>query len=87
MKEKNKLVNPLILPYKGKKDNRTLRNISRELNRHLPENKKTQVIYTCTKLRSKFNIKDITKREHQHDLIYSVKCPSKTCDKSYNGKI
>ena len=28
-----------------------------------------------------------SKREHQHDLIYSVKWPLETCDESYNGEI
>ena len=31
-----------------------------------------------------FNVKDVTKKEHKHDLIYSVKCPDETCNKRYN---
>ena len=34
-----------------------------EINRHLAENEKAQVIYTGTKLGSKFNIKYATKKE------------------------
>ena len=29
----------------------------------------------------------MTKKEHQHGLIYSIKCPLGPCDNSYNGKI
>ena len=46
----------LILPYKGEQDERALRNINMKINCHLPDNKKVQVIYTGTKLGSKFNI-------------------------------
>ena len=33
------------------------------------------------------SIKDKTKKEHQQDLVYSVKCPVDTCNESYNGEI
>ena len=65
----------LILPYKGEQGDRPPRNINREINHQLPENKEVQIIYAGTKLGSKTNIKDVIDKEHQHDLIYSVKCP------------
>ena len=36
-----------------------------------------QLLYTGTKLGTKFDVKDKTKKEHHHDLTYSVKCPMK----------
>ena len=36
-----------------------------------------QLVYTDTKLGTKFNAKDKTKKEHHHDLTYSVKYPVK----------
>ena len=45
-----------------------------------------QLVYTGTKLETKFNVKDKTKKEHHHDLTYSVKCPMKNCLESYNGE-
>lgn len=77
----------LILLFKGKQGKYALKNVNTEINRHLPENKKAQLIYTGIKLESKFYIKDVTKKEHQYDLIYSGKCPLEICDKSYNGEI
>ena len=53
-----------------------------EINRHLAENKNAQVIYTGTKLRSKFDSKDAIKKEYQHDLIYSVKFSLETSEES-----
>ena len=41
-------------------------------------------IYTETKLLVKFQIKDKTRDEHKHDLIYYGKCPE--FDESYVGE-
>ena len=59
----------LIFLYRGKQGDRALRNFNREINCHLFENKKAQVICTVTKLASKLYIKSITKTDNQHDFI------------------
>ena len=56
----------LTLPYKGKRGEKTLRNITRELNKILPDKHKTTLVYTGTKLSSNFSINDIAKKEHKH---------------------
>ena len=43
-----------------------------------------QLLYTGTKLGTKLNIKDKTKKKHRHEL--SIKCPMKLCPESYNGE-
>ena len=65
----------LILPYKGKRGEIILRNITKEKNKTLLNMQKATVIYTYTKLGSNFNIKCITKKERKHNLVYSVTCP------------
>ena len=50
------------------------KHIKREINKVLPENKNMQLLYTGTRLGTKFNVKDKTMKEHHHDLTYSVKC-------------
>ena len=55
------------------------------MNKKLPDKRKVTLVYSDTKLGSNFNIKDITKKEHKHDLVYSVKCPEETCNETYNG--
>ena len=52
----------------------------------LPDKRKATLVYTSTKHGSNFNIKDITTKEHMHDLVYGVKYPEETCDKTYNGE-
>ena len=44
------------------------------------------LVFTGTKLGSKFNIKVKTSKEHKHDLTYSVVCPDANCNEEYNGK-
>ena len=56
------------------------------MNKILPDKQKATLVYTRTKLGYNFNIKDITKKEHKHDLVYRVKCPEETCNETYNGE-
>ena len=52
----------------------------------LPETVNTQIAYTGRKLSTCFQIKDKSKFDHQHDLVYDAKCPSELCDKNYIGE-
>ena len=76
----------LTLPHKGKRGGKTLRKISKEVNKIPPDKRKAKLVYTGTKLGSNFNIKDITQKEHKYDLVYSVKCPEETCTETCNGE-
>ena len=76
----------LVLPYKEIQGEHTLKHIKREINKLLPEDKNMLLVYTGTKLGSKVNVKDKTKKKHHHDSTYSVKCPMKNCLESYNGE-
>ena len=76
----------LVFPYKGIQGEHTLKNIKREINKVLSEDKNMQLVYKGTKLVTKFIVKDKTKKEHHHDLTYSVKCLMKNCLESYNDE-
>ena len=52
----------------------------------LPETVKTQIPYTGRKRSTCIQIKDKSKFDHQHDLVYHAKCPSKLCDENYIGE-
>ena len=56
------------------------------MNKILPYKQKPTLVYTSTKRGSNFNIKGITKKEHKHDLVYSVKYLEETCNETYNGE-
>ena len=50
-------------------------------------NNTCKIIYTRTKLASKFNIKDEISKKHKHDLIFKAQCPNLNCDETYIGEI
>ena len=56
------------------------------MHRTLPENVKTRICYTGTKLGIKFNnIKDPVEKLHQHDVVYYATCPKPGCIEGYTG--
>ena len=67
----NDKLHSLILPYAGPKGNNIIKSINNNIQQILPNNVKTRNTYTGRKLRAKFQIKDLTKNQHEHDLI----CP------------
>ena len=60
--------------------------MNKHLNKSLPTEVKTAVTYQSKKLGSKFQLKDKTRFNHQNNLVYYSKCPSKTCNKDYVGE-
>ena len=76
---------PLIsLPYKGKQGENVIRSLRNSLDKTLPQDVKPKFIFTGTKLSTKFQIKDKTKDEHKHNLVYRGRFPE--CDESYVGE-
>ena len=76
----------LVLPYQGEKRIHTVNSMRRYVNKTLPKNVKVQTAFTGKRLRSCFKIKDGTKFEHQHDVIYQVKCSVENFWDDYTGK-
>ena len=76
----------IILLYKGKKGEHTLKNVKRHITKLLPEQEEVALVFTGKKLGTKFNIKDKTSKKHQLDLTYSVVCPDLNCIEGYNGE-
>ena len=42
--------------------------------------------YTGKKPGTSFNVKDQSKFDHQHDVVYYVDCPNETCRENYIGE-
>ena len=76
----------LILPYKDEQGQKIIKSFNNYVKRLLPQNHTAQHVYKSRKLGSIFDIKDKTKLEHKHDLIYLVKCPERTCSETYLGE-
>ena len=56
------------------------------LNKTLPSNVKVDIVYTGSKLSCKFNLKDKTPFEEQHDLFYRAVCATDNCTEDYVGE-
>ena len=69
----------LLLPHQGDKDIGSTKSLKRNFRKHLLDNVKTQVTFPGQKLSTQFDVKDRTKFEHKHDVIYLGKCPEQTC--------
>ena len=76
----------LVLPYRGQKGINIVNSRARYIKKILPENVKVQTAFTGKRLSSCFKTKDRTKFEHQHDIIYQVKCSSENCSDDYIGE-
>ena len=73
------------LPHKGQQGEKVLKSFKTTLHRFLPNNTERKPVYTGTKLSSNFQIKDKTKFDHKHHLVYYVKCLE--CQEDYIEEI
>ena len=76
----------LVLPYQGEKGIHIVNSMKRYVNKILPKNVKVQTAFTGKRLSSYFKTKDRTKFEHQHDILYQVKCSAENCLDDYMGE-
>ena len=77
----------LMLPYKSKVGETTLKSLRSILKSVIPANNTCKIIHTGTKLAPNFNIKDKINKEHKHDLTYKAQCHDPNCDETYRGEI
>ena len=82
----NDKLHSLILPYAGPKGKNIIKSMNNNIQRILPNNVKSRIKYIGRKLSTKFQIKDLTNNQHEHDLIYYSKCQEPNCDKDYLGE-
>ena len=76
----------LLLPYARPKGNNIIKSMNNNIQRILPNNVKTRITYTDRKHGTKFQIKDLTKNQHDHDLIYYSKCSEPNYNEDYLGE-
>ena len=65
----------LLLPYQREKGLHLTKSLKRNLKRLVPSTVKANVGFTGKKLSTCFQIKDKTKFEHKHDIVYLANCP------------
>ena len=68
------------------KGEKILKSMNKFSIRVLPSNVKKCTTYSGTKLSSKFQLKDQTKKDHQYNVVYYAKCPEEQYLKDYTGE-
>ena len=76
----------LLLPYQGEKGLHLTKSLKRNLKSLVPSTVKANVRFTGKNLSTCFQIKDKTKFEHKHDIIYLANCPEDNCSENYIGE-
>ena len=84
--EKDQTIVSLTLPYGGEIGENIIRKFTKEAKKKLNKDTKIQITYKSHKLSEKFQIKDKTKFEHNHNVTYKVTCANKKCNSSYGGQ-
>jgi len=87
--EEEKTTHRLNLPYAGGKGEQIIKKLQKYVKNTVnTEAKKIRVcsVYKAKKLATKFNIKDRTKFQDMHNIVYHVQCPNKKCKSHYTGQ-
>ena len=75
-----------LLPYQGERGLHLTKSLKRNLKSLLPSTVKANIGLTGKKLSTCFQIKNQTKFEHKHDIIYLTPCPEDNCSENYIGE-
>ena len=79
----------LNLPYAGDNGDKIISKLKKYVKKDISRGDKEisiGVIYKAKKLGSKFQVKDETKIEHMHNVVYHSKYPTKKCTSHYGGQ-
>ena len=76
----------LFLPFSGKQGIQLLSKMKKQLKKRIPSNVKTCITYEGTKLSTQFPVKDRTKFEYRHNIVYFSCCPNVTCNETCVGE-
>ena len=76
----------LVLPYQGKKEDFIIKSMKTKFRNLLPQCIVPKVVFTGSKLSSKFQVKDRTIFSHNHDIIYHGNYPENGCPDNYAGE-
>ena len=60
--------------------------MKQQLKKSIPPNVKSCITNKGTKLWTLFSVKDWTKFEHRHNIVYFSRCPNVACNEKYVGE-
>ena len=80
----------MILPYAGEKGCTLIKSLEKNLQRALPINIQTRIIYMGLSYHLSLKICSVfmkTPFEEQHDIVYHSFCSAENCNENYIGEI
>ena len=79
----------LNLPYAGRSGENIITKMKKNIAKVVKKENKNinmRIVYQATKLGARFPVKDKTKPQHMHNVVYKAKCPNTKCKSHYNGQ-
>ena len=68
-----------MVPYSGNHGHKLLSKMKNQWKKTPPDDVNTMISEKCTKLSTKFPVKDKTDFQHKNNVVYHSKCPSQEC--------
>ena len=75
-----------FFPFLGQQGIQLLSKMKHQLKKSIPSNLKTYIAYEGTKLSTQFPVKDRTKFELGHNIVYFSLCPNVSCNETCVGE-
>ena len=75
----------LSLPYIGVEGIKIMKKMRKDLKK-ANDKMEVRIVYDAKKLGSKFKVKDETRPQHQHNIVYHATCANKKCNAHYIGE-
>lgn len=84
--EEEKRIIQLTIPYGGDQGVKMLQRMKTSIDRASKKKFNIRIVYTPSKLGTRFQVKDKTKLAHQHNVTYHIDCANKKCTSDYIGQ-
>ena len=69
----------MLVPYQDKKGDFVIKSMKKRMKTLLPANIRTKIAFAGSKFSTRFQVKDKTKFEHNHNIVYHGTCPETDC--------
>ena len=84
--DEEKRIVQLTVPYGGDQGVKMLQRLKKTIDRASEKKFIVRIVYTPSKLGTRFQVKDKTKFAHQHNVTYHTDCANKKCPSDYIGQ-
>ena len=84
--DEEKRIVQLTVPFGGEQGVKLLKRLKKSIDQASKKTFIVRIVYTPSKLGTRFQVKDKTKLAHQHNVCYHIDCANKKCPSCYTGQ-